>query len=230
MKDAAGRVNLDYYPVIVKKLPMLDGKQLTPVQLLEHVRLHMNSFVDTGISDFHPFQDQDKPVWESDDPDGALVLINIKLAPGVVDYGLVVTSQDVSSEWRFSTVRGGSGFTAINDRNKPGAHPVTGNRAFGFHGAGPWTFYTIGGDRATRSMDEFFGIPRANEIGYGQADKLWKSFQKKLVEFVNSHEGEAEINVSATSSKRYSWDSIKGNRTVFDTSDQPAWAPVPAPN
>jgi hypothetical protein len=126
-------------------------------------------------------------------------------------------------------VRGGSGFTAINDPNRPGAHPVTGNRGFGFIGAGPWTFYTIGGDRATRNMDEFWGIPGANEIGYEQADKLWKNFQIKLENFVNEHEGVAEIKTSATTSKRYEWNSIKENKDIFDTSDQPKWVRFPEP-
>jgi hypothetical protein len=58
MEDAAGRVNLDYYPVVTRKLPNVDGAILSAVQMLEYVRRHINDFVDTDLADFQPFQER----------------------------------------------------------------------------------------------------------------------------------------------------------------------------
>lgn len=219
---------MDYYPVRVTKLPEINGRQATPAQLLEHVRLNINQFVDTTITEFEPFEQGDAAKWKSDDPHGAMLLLRIKLSRGLADLALVVTSMESSNEWRFSTVRGGSGYKALNNRSNPGAHPVSGNRAFGYFRSGEsWTFHTIGSDRATRPMDEFWGIPKAREIGFAKADELWKSFQSKLVAFVVSNGGEAKVDAAATKSKRYEWDNIRNDKTVFDTSGQPRWVPVP---
>lgn len=230
MSDASGRVNLDYYPIVIKKMPTIGDREVTATELLEHVRKNLNKFINTSFAEFEPYEDADKKKWDSDKPNSSLLLIQIKLIPKVTDLALVVTSQDASNEWRFSTVRGGSGYKALNDRGNPGAHPVTGNRAFGFYkneDNNGWTFYTIGADRATRPMDQFFGVPGASDIGFKQGDKLWRSFQEKLVTFVKSNGGVAEINATATVSKRHDWDAIKHNKAVYDTSDQPSWVPVP---
>lgn len=228
IEGGSGMVNLDYYPIKVLELPTVGGHKLEPAELLAHIRLNLNDFVDTDISKFEPFKRQDEAAWKTEDPDGAILLIDIKLAPGVSDLALVVTSMRDSNEWIFSTVRGGSGFKALNNRDNPGAHPVSGNRAFGFvRGKGSWTFYTRGADRATRPMDEFWGIRGAREIGFRQADRLWRSFQKKVVAYVNSHGGNAEIDERGTTSARYDWDKLKSDKKVYDLTGEPDWVPVP---
>lgn len=228
IEDASGRINLDYFPITISKLPIVSGQRLTAPELLKHIRLNLNSFVDTSVSTFEPFHNVDEQKWQSSSPSGALILINIKLTPVITDFALVVTSMESQNEWRFSTVRGGSGFTAVNDRDNPGAHPVSGNRAFGYYvSENEWKFYTIGADRATRSMDEFWGIPTAREIGFQQAEKLWKSFQTKVVDFVNAHEGQAKVDTVNSKSERFDWNQIQSNRDVYDISDQPTWHPVP---
>ena len=226
--DGSGDVNLDYYPVRVKKLPKIDGVKVSAPELLTYFRTNINKFVDNDLTTFEPYKNQDQKLWDSSDPSGAMLFLNIKLMPGVSDMALVVCSQDSSNEFIFSTVRGGSGYKAINNRNNPGAHPVSGNRGFGFYkNEDEYTFYTIGADRATRAMDEFWGIPKAKEIGFKMGDKLWKSYQRKLASFVNSNEGIAIVATETTSSKRYKWESIKTNKQVFNPSVQPKWAPVP---
>jgi hypothetical protein len=228
IEDGTGRLNLDYYPIKVVTLPTIGGRRIDASGLLSHIRKNLNNFVDKGISEIEPYKSADETRWKSDAPEGALVLINIKLTLSVTDLALVVTSMDSPNEWVFSTVRGGSGWKAINDRDNPGAHPVSGNRAFGFHQNGSgWTFYTRGADRATRPMDEFWGIPGARDIGFLQADKLWKSFQTKVANLVNTNGGKAEIDTKAVFSKRFDWESIRSNKRVYDTSGQPAWVPVP---
>lgn len=227
IEDGSGMVNLDYYPIKVHELPTVDGRKLVPEELLARIRLNLNDFVDTDISQFEPFKRQDEEAWKAEDPDSAMLLIAIKLAPGVSDRALVIASMNASNEWIFSTVRGGSGYKALNNRDNPGAHPVSGNRAFGFvRDEAGWTFYTRGADRATRPMDEFWGIPKAREIGFKQADKLWRTFQSKVAAYVNGHGGKAEVDERGTVSRRHDWDKIKSDKRVYDTSGQPGWVPV----
>jgi hypothetical protein len=233
VEDGSGRVNLDYYPVEVTVLPTVAGVQWQPAQLLEHVRKHINDFVDRDITIFEPWINRDTQLWNSSQPLGSVLMLQIILTNAfgvkIIDWAPVVTSQYATNEWRFSTVRGGSGWTAINDRNQPGAHPVSGNRAFGYvpSSLGPWTFYTLGADRATRPADQFWGAPWAREIGFQKADVLWRTFQQKLTDFVNSHAGQAQIKYAATHSSRYDWEIVKNDSSIYNTANQPKWVAVP---
>src|SRR5438128_900427 len=143
--------------------------------------------MDSDLAKFEPFTAEDAVQWTADDPKnaaGSILLIRIYLVrdgvckvntlpkwacpPGdVIDYGCVVVSEASRTRFRFSTVKGGSGWFAVNDRNKPGAHPVSGNREFGFsrRTAGGWSFYSIGADRATRPMDTFWKIESLRDAG-----------------------------------------------------------------
>jgi hypothetical protein len=173
------------------------------------------------LSSFAPFKKPDEKKWGTDNAIGANMQIDIKLALGAIDYAMVVVSKQTSNEWVFSTVRGGSGYGAVNDRNKPGAHPVSGNRAFGFQrdASGRLIFYVMGADRATRSSDAVGGVA----IGFEMADKLWRSYQDRIVAFVNSNGGVARIDDENTISKRNDWDVVKLDPTIYDISDQPDW-------
>ena len=105
---------------------------------------------------------------------------------------------------------------------------MSGNRAFGFvpSATGPWTFYTLGADRTTRPMDQFWGVPWARDIAFKQADKLWRAFQQKLTSFINDHGGQARIKTESIHSMRYDWDLIRNDRSVYDTSRQPSWISI----
>jgi len=236
-----GPVNLDYYPVNVTRLPKVNGTRLTPEALLEHIRIKITDFVDPSLSKFRPYRDEDHVSWSSQNAEGALVIIRIPITipvpilpvpippvtipfTPVVELAVVVTSKHTSSEWRFSAVRGGSGWTAVNlfRDDRPGAHPVSGNRAFGFKKSETgWTYYTRGADRLTRIGE----VPIARDFGFYQTDKLWKSFQQEVFAFVDKNEGEAEIGVPV--SERHSWDMVKNQPDFYDTSNQPPWSPVP---
>jgi hypothetical protein len=84
---------------------------------------------------------------------------------------------------RGSIVNGGSSF-----------HPITGNRQFGYKKVPEgFIFYTRGVDRVSDST-RFIGSSMADAIGIGafsSGDKLWRSFQKGLVERVRQNGGEA---------------------------------------
>ncbi|MBB3971343.1 hypothetical protein [Mucilaginibacter phyllosphaerae] len=38
-------VNMDYFPVTVSQLPVVNGQRLTPPQFLQYIRLNINNFI-----------------------------------------------------------------------------------------------------------------------------------------------------------------------------------------
>ena len=227
IEDAKGdKINLDYYPVRIRQLPTVDGKKWTPAQLLKHVRLNVNEFVNTDLVSFAPYKDQDKTKWQSDDPAGSIILLDIFVynseAVKVIDKACLLCSMSNDQLWRFSTIRAGSGTTAVNNPDNPGAHPVSGNREFGYFkgpGEGVYTFYTIGADRATRPADAFFNVDGLDETGFNIADELWKRLQSKIADYVNANGGKAEV--VAPTVMRPEWDDVKDSKELFDTTGEP---------
>ncbi len=202
--EAWGDVNLDFYPVRISKLPSLGGKKLTPEELLKHVRTHFDDFVDPDNSSFPPLDNAiDKPVWESDNPLGAVIDIQVNVGDllglppfsPLIDRALVVCSLTELRRWIFSTLRGPLSGAA--------GHPVIGNRMWAIDSAGQdWMLYTMGADRATTAGESLL-----SGLIWNGADSLWLSFQQKVAEFVNSHEGKAII--PRRHSDRYSWRAIE---------------------
>jgi V8-like Glu-specific endopeptidase len=166
--DAVGALNLDRYEVRITSVP----SGYTDVTLLEYVRTHLNDFLDTDNSEFIPYASGDDDVkWTSASPVGTVFKIDI-IGP---DNAAVVTSLVEDHRWRFTTVH----------TPWSGDHPVSGHREFGVRSEanGAVVVYTRGADRATDGLGEsivFFG-----------ADRLWKSFQSKLVDWVSAHGGSA---------------------------------------
>lgn len=71
---------MDYFPVTVTQLPIIDGVRQTPEQFLEYIRKNINSFVDTNYAEFEPYQwcGMDEPaLWNSSNPIGAVIGIDI---------------------------------------------------------------------------------------------------------------------------------------------------------
>lgn len=71
-------------------LPTVNGTRLTADQFLHYIRMNINSFVNTNISEFVPYTystNNDTNLWNSSNPTGAIISIAI---PG--NYGSVVTS------------------------------------------------------------------------------------------------------------------------------------------
>jgi hypothetical protein len=205
-------VNMDYFSVNVTTLPNnpTTGLPFTPEGFLDYFRKNINSF--TEGSTFSPFCQtaalcvQETALWNSNNPTGAIVYIDI---PG--DDGVVVCSEYTSSYWYFMTIEA------------PGAgnHPVSGTRQFGFepNGAGGYNFFVRGVDRFDSNIVEnslYAGTLGENPF-FG-ADALWTSVQNKLKEFVTSKGGNAIINTPVK--YRPDWEKVKdvleGKRPLSD--------------
>ncbi|MDM1296538.1 hypothetical protein HX021_19810 [Sphingobacterium sp. N143] len=184
-------VNMDYFPITVTELPIVNGKRLTPAEFIKHIRLNINNFINKDYSSFAPYNYlgiDDTNLWNSSNPINAVVGIDI---PGVFgssdnffdDDAAVIVSKSDASGWTFTTI-----FDPIY-----GSHPVSGNRDFGFtqNSNGSYTFYTRGVDRLTDNfgavLQQLSGTP------FTKADQLWTSFQEMVSEYVNQHGGSAAI-------------------------------------
>jgi hypothetical protein len=175
-------VNLDYYPVYVAVMPVILGVRLEARQLLAVVRQRINLFVDTRISSFEPASDRDASRWRSVDPRGAVIYIDIE-GP---DNAYVVCSDISPTFWRFSTLT--KLYPAVFGPNRPlDEHPVSGTREFGFSGTPQRAvFYTKGADRGS------WPVEWINRQAFSGGHRLWLSFQRGLVDFVNRNGGRAQ--------------------------------------
>jgi len=166
--DAIGALNLDRYEVRIASVPA----GYTDVSLLEYVRTHLNDFLDTDNSEFIAYTSGDDDVkWASASPVGTVFKIDI-IGP---DNAAVVASLIEDRRWRFTTIH----------TPWSGDHPVCGHREFGVRSDadGAVVVYTRGADRATDGLGE--------SIAFFGADHLWKSFQRKLTDWVNANGGTA---------------------------------------
>jgi len=189
-------INMDYFPVNVTKLPNFGGTQWSALNLLQYFRTNINSFVNTSYSSFAPYDYygvDDRALWYSANPDGAIVSITI---PG--DDGSVITTFPfLANNWTFTT---------IHDPYN-GDHPVSGNRQFGFtlNADGSYTFYTKGVDRLTGVLGTL--LQSTTGVPFKDADALWTSFQNGLVNWINLNGGAATV-VPPTKN-RPNWDLVK---------------------
>jgi GH24 family phage-related lysozyme (muramidase)/uncharacterized protein YycO len=198
LEDAHGDISLDYYPITVNTLPVVGGRTLSAEEFLAYIRLNINRFVDTRISEFSPYDGGEAVVWNSGSPLGSVVHIEMKAFGGWInpDDGSVVVAEAAPDHWIFSTI-----WTVMDM-----AHPVSGNRQFGYTPAdgGGYLFYTRGADRTTGLLDL-----AAMSMVYSSAHNLWLSFQNAVAAFVNSQGGSATAG-SATSI-RTPWPDVKAS-------------------
>lgn len=164
--DAHGELNLDRYEIVVDTPPTgMDG-----AELLKRFLHNINGFVDTDNTEFNPYDSSDAARIVSANPVGAVFNLDI-VGP---DNAAVVISEASPSRFRVSTV------------NTPdtGDHPVSGHREWGHTTRdGKIVLYTRGADRATGSI--------ATSIVFAGADHLWRSFQRKMVEYIQANGGQA---------------------------------------
>lgn len=180
-------VNMDFFSVTVTELP----NGMTGDGFLDHIRKNINNFVNTGLSEFKPYNHHsltnESALWNSPNPTGALISIDI---PN--DNATVVCSEYTNRSWKFSTV------TSPNDWK----HPVSGTREFGYNqnSDGTYTFYTRGVDRLTYpKIPSKLGASAVVNFMYNfterqalaGADRLWESFQNGIESYVNSNGGYA---------------------------------------
>ena len=210
LSDAEGTmVNLDYFSINVTNLPNNPNiefdVQFTADEMLNYMRRNLDYFV-VG-STFEPYCeiesmcDTETELWDSEDPLGSIIYIDIPL-----DDGVVVCSEYYNNYWYFMTM------------NAPyaGNHPVSGTRQFGYelNADGSYNFYVRGVDRFNRNgventshiIDFIFGETDAANAFVG-ADDLWESFQTQTNNFVNNNGG---VSTTVTATKdRPDWEKVK---------------------
>lgn len=190
-------VNMDYFPITIDKLPKINNRTVTPNEFLSYIRLNINSFVNTSLSNFTPYNHlgtNDTQLWNSPNPTGAVVAIDIN---GGLEDGSVIVSNYSAMSWTFSTI-----YDPIY-----GSHPVSGHREFGYtvNANGSYTFYTRGVDRLT-NIDGTF-LQTAFQIPFNKADELWTSFQSKITDFVKANGGTATRAIPEIN--RPNWQKVK---------------------
>lgn len=204
-------VNMDYFPVTINQLPVVNGVRLTATEFKEYIRKNMNNFVDPARGNFTPynyFGINDTYLWSSPNPNSAVVGIDIPGLWGINDEitdddGAVIVSRFSNTGWTFTTI-----FDP-----KYGQHPVSGNRDFGYmqNANGSYTFFTRGVDRLTyfavSALERLSRNEQEDGIPFAEADALWESFQDKIANFVNQNGGQAAVALKEI--QRPDWQLIK---------------------
>lgn len=191
LQNAEGTVvNMDYFSVNIATLPNdpTTGNQFTADEFLNYFRRNINDFSSGSGSSFEPFCEeltpsicqQETDLWNSNDPTGAIIYIDIPL-----DDGVVICSESHNDYWYFMTL------------NAPyaGNHPVSGTREFGYEINDDGTY-----DFFVRGVDRFNDTTLNNTIGFFNdtdpflaSDFLWTTMQIRMNDFVNNNGGDSSI-------------------------------------
>jgi hypothetical protein len=124
----------------------------------------------------------DLPVWESNNPLGAVMRFDT--FPD--DMG-VVAGKFSNENWIFSTIKDKSRLPFVGSL---GDHPVSGNRQFGFfkNPDNKFVLFTKGADRSTGKIETAL-----MQLTFFGGEILWLSFQVGLKKLVESKGGQAKI-------------------------------------
>ncbi|MDR6546378.1 hypothetical protein J2810_002437 [Chryseobacterium rhizosphaerae] len=179
-------INMDVYPVKISNMPEKSpGIKYSPAEFFDYFRKNINNFTDINHGKFYPvvapeYGIDDTQIWNSNNPIGALITIKIP-----ADNGTVICSGFGSQAWVFTTVKS----------PWDGEHPVSGNRLFGYSidASGSMIIYTRGVDRFTTKISNNALQYTAENFGYSEAQKMWKTMQQKVSAFVDSHNGNSSI-------------------------------------
>jgi hypothetical protein len=200
IEDAQGpHVNFDLYAVEIARLPSSGPSE--PETLMTHIRQNLNAFFDPRYSVLVGYEDADAGDWAKLNPAplGALMQFNIParvLGLPLEEQAAVIASASSATEWIFSPVTIGSSF--------PGEHPVSGNRQFGTRTRGGTVeVYTRAADR---TIDNNKILPPSESDVFTGADNLWRSFQDRVVTYVNGHGGSAKA--GTVEIHRPTWDEV----------------------
>ncbi|WP_370896804.1 hypothetical protein [Chryseobacterium gossypii] len=185
---ASARINMDVFPIHINSLPNKPNstQKYTPEEFFNFFRLNLNLFAEkfTPIADSY-YGINDTALWNSSDPLGALIHIEIP-----IDNGTVICSGFGPKAWVFSTIK------APMSMGYDGIHPVAGNRLFGYYidsSDNTMYIYTRGVDRvsqvATNSPNLANYLIEVSAF-YG-ADQLWRGMQDKLAKYINDRGGNA---------------------------------------
>lgn len=207
---ASARINMDVFPIHINSLPNKPNstQKYTPEEFFNFFRLNLNLFAEkfTPIVDSY-YGINDYALWNSSNPLGALIHIEIP-----IDNGTVVCSGFGPKAWVFSTIK------APMSMGYDGIHPVAGNRLFGYYvdpSDNTMYVYTRGVDRVSQVATSFPNL--ANYLievaAFQGADQLWKGMQDKLTKYINDREGNANKIPETTYRTNYSKvrNYLKGN-------------------
>jgi hypothetical protein len=231
IEDAEGPLSIDYYSLHVQRLPYTSAgaakgekRQMTALELFKIMVQGItgrpppwaagNLLLDTTICVFNPINGTDWSDWDQGKTGASLVISFKAWKFPPFDRGCIVLS-DVSmgaeaAHYRVSTFRAGPPLNAL-------AHPVSGNREFGFLRAeGGYVFYIIGADRPTRFVDK----AGAYIGGFAMADALWRRLRAALQHLVDDNGGISTEGL--TIARRIDWETAV-NAGVYDVTGQPAW-------
>jgi hypothetical protein len=198
-------LNRDYYEVRITKLPHIEGRQITALELFRYWKSNFDAFLAPTIADFQEYSDEDRIKFFSEDPLGAVMYFDMKMLTsygiGNMDDGSVMVTNYTRNSWTFSTVR----------TPEDHIHPVSGNREFGFrfNPDGSYSYYVMGVDRLSTYFDYGASL-YIWDIIFMSADKLWRTWQELFYEKVVSMGGQAEK--SRSISERVSWEDYKNCR------------------
>ena len=163
----------------IDDMPQIDGAKATPHRLVEHIRTHLDRFVDSSNTLFEPWDESDATRWVGDSPEKTVFRLTIHLATLPVEYAAIVCSEHDPLHWRFST---------LETTWPVGQHPVSGTREFGIEEVEDgFVFYTRAADRAT------FLPPPMDWAVFDGADRLWRSLQSLVADYVNTNGGTASV-------------------------------------
>ena len=190
LDNAAGTVvNCDYFPIKITVLPTINGVQWTPQQVFEYFKNNINSVINTSIAEFEPYEDlvvNDETLWNSANPFTALLHIDM------IDDGSVIIS-DYQVTPNLCRMKASTLNSPIDYD-----HPVSGTREWGIQSDpnGGFFFYTTAVDRMTQKFTEVVDdiiTTFGGASGFSKGDDLWRSLQNKMMEFINTNGGQAQL-------------------------------------
>ena len=187
---ASNVVNLDYYPVEISRMPVVDGRAMRPDELVDVMRTNLNTFLGDQSSSWDVGFDSGfgSPVPPAGSPEPLGAPIHIDM--GLPDDGTVVVTENTPTHFRLTTVNATGDFD----------HPVSGHREFGVSvgPSGSVTAYVRGVDRPTGVVDSIL-----SPVVLGIGHTWWSGVQDGLRDYVVAAGGAATL-VPPTS-HRVSW-------------------------
>jgi len=211
LDEAGGKIiNLDYFPVTIKNFPLNPEtrKRFHAEGFLAYLRLHFNDFIKQKYARFSPSKrtgQDETALWNSDNPVGAVIHINIPMPAG---DGSVICTEFSSNYWVYSTLK--TPWKFFGDGND-GKHPVSGYRKVGYvrNADSSFTYYTMGVDRMSKKSQAFVAENTMKNPFKG-ADRLWESLRQGIYNFVAENGGTA-VSLDSTPVLLYRdrWDEVK---------------------
>lgn len=199
LNDANGKfVNCDFFPVKISQMPLKsDGTPFTPKELVEFFRLHKNDFISPSIGisfepyNYNGFNDSARFKAPYEQSIGAILHIAMGKDGSIVHTGY--TNRIDSNNYQEHSFIYTTLSTTLDFQ-----HPVSGNREFGIYSdqnnPGSYVFYTMGVDRITDWVmiaGNWLMEWITHESGFDKADELWTNIQENMINFINSHGGQA---------------------------------------